>query len=98
MSLVTDSPPTEIEYQPIGEVKPNESNEALISEVSTKPLPVEPENPQVVSPEQVTKIDPSQSTPVPVSSQLPQGQPVGAKPGSETEFLPPPLVEPGELF
>ncbi|KAJ7381351.1 hypothetical protein OS493_001478 [Desmophyllum pertusum] len=81
-----DSPPTEIEYQPIGEIKPNESNESLISEVSTKPLPVEPENPQVVSPEQ--------STPVPVSSQLPQGQPVGAKPGSETEFLPPPLVEP----
>lgn len=96
LSLVTE-PQTEIEYQPIGEVKPNESNESSVFEVSSQPLPSEPEHPQVVRPEQVTKIDPSQSiVPTPVSYQLPPVQPVSGRPtGNETEPLAPPLVEPG---
>lgn len=95
LSLVTE-PQTEIEYQPIGEVKPNESNESSVLEVSTQPLPAEPQHPQVVSAEQVV-IQPSQSTvSAPVSFQLPQVQRVGGKAaGNETEPLPPPLVEPG---
>lgn len=66
-------------------------------EVSSQPLPLEPEHPQVVTPEQVTKIDPSQSiVPTPVSHQLPPIQPVRSRPtGNETEPLPPTLVEPG---
>ncbi len=94
--LVTE-PQTEIEYQPIGEVKPNESNESSVVEVSTQPLPAEPQHPQVVNPEQAV-IRPSQSTaPAPVTAQLPQVQPVsGKETGNETEPLPPPLVEPGK--
>ena len=98
-------PQTEIEYQPIGEVQPNESNASSVLEVSSQPLPLEPEHPQVVTPEhpqvvtpeQVTKIDPSQSIlPTPVSYQLPPVQPAGSRiTGNETEPLPPPLVEPG---
>ena len=96
LSLVTE-PQTEIEYQPIGEVKPNESNASSVLEVSSQPLPSEPQHPQVVTPEQVTKVDPSQNiVPTPVSHQLPPVQPVGSRPtGNETEPLPSPLVEPG---
>ena len=46
-------------------------------------------------------IDPSQTTvPAPVSTQLPQVQPVsvGRPTGNEKEPVPPPSVEPGELF
>ena len=96
LSLVTE-PQTEIEYQPIGEVKPNESNASSVLEVSSQPLTSEPQHPQVVTPEQVTKVDPSQNiVPTPVSHQLPPVQPVGSRPtGNETEPLPSPLVEPG---
>ena len=96
LSLVTE-PQTEIEYQPIGEVRPSESNGSSVLEVSSQPLPSEPEHPQVVTPEQVTKVDPSQSiVPTPVSHQLPPIQPVSSRPtGNETEPLPSPLVEPG---
>lgn len=104
MSLDT-APQTEIEYQPIGEVKPNESNESSVVEVSTQPLPAEPQHPQVVSPEQEViqptpeqeVIQPTQSNvPAPVSSRLPQVQPVSGKAtGNKAQALPPPLVEPG---
>ena len=96
ISLVTE-PQTEIEYQPIGEITPNESNTSSVLEISSQPLPSEPQHPQVVAPEQVTQIDPSQSSlPTPVSHQLPPVQPVSGRPtGNETEPIPPPLVEPG---
>lgn len=80
-------PQTEIEYQPIGEIKPIDES----SEVTSSPLPVEPVHPQVVSESEQNPSQGGSSVPVPV-----QPPPtVAINKNSTGPRITPPAVEPG---
>lgn len=93
-SLETE-PQTEIEYQPI-EAKPITESQ---QEVSTRPLPPEPVNPQFVISGNQTPVNPPQNaSSEPVLPQPPPPvKPVSGKPpGIKTGPFTPSAIEPGE--